>query len=80
MQKKLDRNYYAVLGVAREAEEKAVKKAFHAAALISHPDKGGTDEDFQLVNEAYNVLGDASKRAAYDRVSYLLLGLKDWLL
>ena len=69
MQRKLDRNYYATLGVARDADDKTLKKAFHQAALVSHPDKGGTDEEFQLVNEAWNVLSDASKRAAYDRVS-----------
>ena len=67
--KKLDRNYYATLGAARDADEKTLKKAYRQAALISHPDKGGTDEEFQAVNEAWSVLSDASKRAAYDRVS-----------
>ena len=69
MQKVLDKNYYATLGVAREADEKTIKKAFRQAALQAHPDKGGTDAEFQMVNEAWSVLGDASKRAAYDRVS-----------
>ena len=36
---------------------------------MAHPDKGGTDAEFQLVNEAWSVLGDATKRAVYDRVS-----------
>ena len=69
MNKKLDRNYYGQLGVQRDADVKTIKKAYRQAALISHPDKGGTDEEFQLVNEAWNVLSDESKRAAYDRVS-----------
>ena len=69
MNKKLDRNYYGQLGVQRDADAKTIKKAYRQAALISHPDKGGTDEEFQLVNEAWNVLSDESKRAAYDRVS-----------
>ena len=46
MQKKLDRNYYATLGVARDADEKTIKKAYRQAALVSHPDKGGTDAEF----------------------------------
>jgi len=46
MQKKIDKNYYATLGVARDADEMTVKKAFRAAALVAHPDKGGTDGEF----------------------------------
>ena len=37
------------------------------AALMAHPDKGGTDELFQMVNEAYKILGDPALRAEYDR-------------
>jgi curved DNA-binding protein CbpA len=37
--------------------------------LIAHPDKGGTDEEFQAINEAWQVLSDATKRGDYDRVS-----------
>ena len=69
MQKKLDRNYYTAIGVARDADEATIKKAWRAACLVTHPDKGGTDEEFQKVNEAWNVLSDPSKRAEYDRVS-----------
>lgn len=46
MQKVLDKNYYATLAVARDADEKALKKAYRQAALTSHPDKGGTDAEF----------------------------------
>lgn len=46
MQKKLDKNYYGTLGVARDADEKDIKKAFRQAALVAHPDKGGTDGEF----------------------------------
>lgn len=46
MNKKLDRNFYATLGVARDADEKTIKKAYRSAALMSHPDKGGTDAEF----------------------------------
>jgi curved DNA-binding protein CbpA len=57
------------LGTSRDADKAEIKKAFKRAALVSHPDKGGTDEDFQAVNLAYQILGDEKKRATYDRVS-----------
>ena len=50
---KTEKNYYNTLGAERTADEKALKKCFRDAALIHHPDKGGTDEDFQRVNEAW---------------------------
>ena len=71
MPTKLDRNYYATLGCPRDADDKTLKKAYRQACLTTHPDKGGTDIEFQAVNEAWNVLSDATKRAAYDRVSGL---------
>lgn len=46
MNKKLDRNYYDILELQRDADAKAVKKAYKRAALQLHPDKGGTDELF----------------------------------
>ena len=46
MQKKLDKNYYGLLGCSRDADEKTIKKAYRAAALVAHPDKGGTDMQF----------------------------------
>ena len=71
MMKKLDKNYYGRLGCSRDADEATLKKAFRQAALVSHPDKGGTDEEFQEINEAWQVLSDPVKRAEYDRVSKL---------
>ncbi|CDW82635.1 small gtp-binding protein domain containing protein [Stylonychia lemnae] len=69
MNKKLDRNYYDILEIDRTAEDTAIKKAYKKAALIHHPDKGGSDEMFQQVQEAYQVLQDAVKRADYDKVT-----------
>ena len=69
MQRVVDKKYYAVLGVARDADEQTLKKAYRQAILTAHPDKGGTDAEFQEVNEAWTVLSDATKRAGYDRVS-----------
>ena len=51
--KKLDKNYYSLLGVARDVDDAALKKAYRQAALVAHPDKGGTDEEFQAINEAW---------------------------
>ena len=43
---KLDKNYYGILSLKRDANETEIKKAYRKAALEHHPDKGGTDEMF----------------------------------
>ncbi len=53
MNKKLDRNYYDILSLERNADDAAIKKAYKMAALVHHPDKGGSDEMFQQVHEAF---------------------------
>lgn len=65
------RDYYAVLGVARDAAEADIKKAYRKLAMQYHPDRNNGDktaeETFKQITEAYEVLSDAEKRAAYDR-------------
>jgi DnaJ family protein A protein 2 len=62
-----EENLYARLGVEKGATDEEIKKAYKRAALLAHPDKPtGSKEKFQAVNEAYQVLGDPQKRAAYD--------------
>jgi molecular chaperone DnaJ len=65
------RDYYEVLGVARDASADDVKAAYRRLALKYHPDKNPGDkqaeERFKEAAEAYEVLSDAQKRAAYDR-------------
>jgi molecular chaperone DnaJ len=65
------RDFYEVLGVPRDADADAVKKAYRRAALKWHPDRNAGDpsaaEKFKEVAEAYEVLSDADKRARYDR-------------
>ena len=64
-------DYYAVLGVARDADEKAVKKAYRKLARQYHPDVNPDDpaaeQKFKEVGEAYAVLSDPDKRAKYDK-------------
>jgi len=65
--KKLDRNYYDLLEIERTANDDILRKAYKKAALVHHPDKGGNQETFQLVNEAWSILSDATRRSEYDR-------------
>ncbi|KAK7253939.1 heat shock protein [Aureococcus anophagefferens] len=63
-------DYYRVLGVPRDADESAIKKAYRKLAVKYHPDKNPdnpqAEENFKRVAEAYDCLSDAQKRAAYD--------------
>jgi molecular chaperone DnaJ len=64
-------DYYAVLGVARTASDDDIKKAYRKLAMTYHPDRNNgakeAEERFKEITEAYDVLRDAQKRAAYDR-------------
>jgi molecular chaperone DnaJ len=63
-----DRDYYDVLGVARGADPDALKSAYRKRAKEVHPDcEGGCEDKFKELNEAYAILGDPQRRAAYDR-------------
>jgi len=68
------RDYYEVLGVARDASESDIKKAYRKLALQYHPDRNPGDataeERFKEAAEAYAVLGDAEKRTRYDRFGH----------
>src|SRR6476661_3037999 len=68
------RDYYEVLGVPRGAPEDEVKRAYRKLAVKFHPDKNPNDphaeERFKELGEAYDVLIDADKRAAYDRYGH----------
>ncbi len=64
-------DYYEVLGVARNASDSDIKKAFRKQALKHHPDRNaddraGSEKKFKQLNEAYEVLSDRSKRERYD--------------
>jgi DnaJ-class molecular chaperone len=59
-------DHYNTLGVPRDADQDTIKKAYRKLAMTHHPDKGGDPTQFQKISEAYEVLGDANKRSAYD--------------
>lgn len=67
----MNKNLYDVLGVARDAADADIKKAYHKLVMKYHPDKNPDDktaeEKFKEVNNAFDVLRDPQKRAAYDR-------------
>ncbi len=67
-------DYYEVLGVARDCDEQELKSAYRKLALKYHPDRNPGDkvaeEKFKEASEAYQVLSDADKRAAYDRYGH----------
>jgi molecular chaperone DnaJ len=68
------RDYYEVLGVSRTCTEAELKAAFRKAAMQHHPDRNPGDSECELrfkeCNEAYEVLKDGDKRAAYDRFGH----------
>lgn len=67
----MNKNPYEVLGVARDASDADIKKAYHKLVMQYHPDKNPGDksaeEKFKEINNAFDILKDPQKRAAYDR-------------
>ena len=67
-------DYYAVLGVRRDASQEEIKKAFRRLARELHPDVNRHDpeaeEKFKEAAEAYEILSDADRRATYDRYGF----------
>ena len=55
------KNYYLILEVKPEASQDEIKKAFRRLALIHHPDKGGDENKFKEINEAYAILSGKQK-------------------
>ena len=68
------RDYYDVLGVDRNADEETIKKAYRKLAMKHHPDRNAGDtkseDKFKEAKEAYEILTDANKRAAYDQFGH----------
>jgi molecular chaperone DnaJ len=73
------RDYYEILGVGRDATDQELKSAYRKLAMQNHPDRNPESKDeatekFKEITEAYGVLADAQKRAAYDRFGHAGVG------
>ncbi len=69
----MKRDYYEVLEVAKNADERTIKKAYRRLAMAFHPDRNPgpeAEEKFKEASEAYEVLSDAKKRSIYDRAGF----------
>ena len=62
------KDYYAVLGVDKDASQVEIDRSYKRLAAKHHPDRGGSEERMKLLNEAYGVLKDTSLRRSYDAV------------
>lgn len=62
----MNKDYYAILGLQRDASPEDIKKAYRNLSKKHHPDLGGDAEKFKEINEAYHVLSDPEKRQSYD--------------
>ena len=60
-------SYYKELGVSKNASAAEIKKAYHKLSRTHHPDKGGDEEKFKLIQEAFDCLKDSEKRQLYDQ-------------
>lgn len=74
----MKRDYYEILGVSKTAGVDEIKSAYRKLALKYHPDKNpgdkASEEKFKEINEAYEMLSDATKRAQYDRFGHAGVG------
>ena len=59
-------DYYSILGVNKNASPDDIRKAYKKQSMQHHPDRGGDEEQFKRVNEAYSTLKDPAKRQQYD--------------
>jgi DnaJ-class molecular chaperone len=59
-------SYYNILGVSETATQDEIKKAYRKKAVEHHPDKGGDEQVFKKISEAYDTVGDENKRRQYD--------------
>ncbi len=68
------RDFYDVLGISRDADEKAIKAAYRKLAMENHPDRNPNDSSaasrFREASEAYEILKDSQKRSAYDQLGH----------
>ncbi|HEX8774639.1 MAG TPA: J domain-containing protein [Pyrinomonadaceae bacterium] len=61
-----NKDYYSILGAEEDAPRSEIERLYKRKAVLHHPDRGGDEEDMKALNEAFGVLRDEQKRAAYD--------------
>lgn len=69
----MKQDYYEVLGIAQDADDRTIKAAYRRMAMENHPDRNsapGAEEKFKAASEAYQVLSDPQKRQTYDRFGF----------
>ena len=59
-------DFYQILGVNENASQDEIKKAYRKLAVEHHPDKGGDENKFKKISEAYDTIGDENKRSQYN--------------
>jgi molecular chaperone DnaJ len=62
----MNKNYYEILGVTENATQDEIKKSYRNLSKIHHPDKGGDENVFKKISEAYDTIGDENKRNQYN--------------
>jgi len=62
----MNKDYYKILNINRNATQDDIKKSFRTLSKTHHPDKGGDENTFKEISEAYDTLGDGNKRGEYD--------------
>ena len=68
-------NPYEVLGVAQNSNQSEIRKAYRRKVLISHPDAGGTIEDFYTLQKAYEILSNVESRRIFDETGDVISNL-----
>ena len=71
------KDYYKILGVDKKASDKEIKKSFRNLSKEHHPDKGGDEDKFKEIAEAYNTLSDKDKKRKYDMGGQMPQGFGD---
>ena len=64
------KDLYKILEIDKSADASIIKKAYKKMAFKHHPDKGGTEAEFKLISEAYEILNDKQKKQTYDKFGY----------